>query len=599
MYTCLNFDKQERNEQVSNILKFDSDYSHSQIQLNDFSLSLSKNITLNTTSIYYDMKAAIEVLNLYGLPNSTKFCMEILKSLNITETPNSDNSELISLTRFKEQTFSDYESIKDVFIYFDSLVGNKEYTKALFYLRPYANVKNQLAWYKYLHITLLLNQNKKSRTNDNLTSFHFQNEKPLETLRQTSYENQIEIDKIYFSLKKDELSLNPLMMYMYSKVLLLKNQNSAAKEILTELIMNHPYIISVWDDYLTFLSSDCQNIVKLNTHWLHYFVFIKYLNMHHFKLPFSLLEKLNVVFKDNFFLLEAEAQYLVNFDLLHDAKEKLDYLFSIDPFRYESIINYAHILFMLEMNDKFSQFAYKVFEMDKFRAETNQVIGNFFSYRGDHIKAIKYLERSLYLNDKSSETWLYLGQEYFEVAKLKMSISCFSSALEINPLLHRAWYSMGFIYELNSMNAYALYHYSQALKIKPNESKYWSAVANCYEILNDNKSAISLYEKALAYGTNNYICYFKLAKLYYKEFDYENSLQFCSKIISDNLRVQKIEEYYDICLILFKINFKRDNKPEAIKYLNSIDLSSIKLTEEDRDLITLANQSLNIVGNKL
>ncbi len=595
MYTCLNFDKAdkpERNEQVSNILGFDLNHFNAQRHLDEFSVKLTQDVLLDPKIIYSDMKVAVEVLNFYGLSNSTKFCIETLKSLTLCEDASDFNPGITPLVELKENTYSEYLAIKDIFIYFDSLVGNKEYTKALSYLKPYANITNQLAWYKYLHLTLLLNQNKKSKANDNLSSFNFQNEKPLEAIKQTSYENQVELEKIYFSLKKDEHSLNPLMMYIYSKVLILKNLNTEAWKILTYLAIHYPYIISAWEDYLPYLSSDCKTIFKLNSHWLHYFILIKYQNMHHFKLSPLIMDKLNLIFKNNFFLIDAEAQSFVNFDLLHEAREKLDYLFSIDPYRYESIINYAHILFMLEMNDVFSQFAFKVFEMDKFRAETNQVIGNFFSYRGDHIKAIKYLERSLYLNDKSSETWLYLGQEYFEVGKLKMSINCFSSALEINPLLHRAWYSMGFIYELNSMNAYALYHFSQALKIKPNESKYWSAVACCYEILNDYKSAISLYEKALTYGTNNNICYFKLAKLYFKELDLEKTIMFCNKIINENIRVQKNEEYCDICLILFKIYFRNGNKEEALKYLKLIDISTIKLSEEDRSLINMADPNI-------
>lgn len=59
-------------------------------------------------------------------------------------------------------------------------------------------------------------------------------------------------------------------------------------------------------------------------------------------------------------------------------------LLVIDPYRYENLDLFSNILYIREEYGELATLAYNVFQNDKYRAEANCVVGNFYSLRGDH-----------------------------------------------------------------------------------------------------------------------------------------------------------------------------------------------------------------------
>lgn len=71
-----------------------------------------------------------------------------------------------------------------------------------------------------------------------------------------------------------------------------------------------------------------------------------------------------------------------------------------DPFRYENMDLFSNILYIKENFGELAYLAHKCFHNEKYRPETCCVIGNYYSLRGDHAKAVIYFKRALKLDPK-------------------------------------------------------------------------------------------------------------------------------------------------------------------------------------------------------
>ena len=65
-------------------------------------------------------------------------------------------------------------------------------------------------------------------------------------------------------------------------------------------------------------------------------------------------------------------------------------LLKSDPYRYENLDLYSNILYIKENFGELANLAYNVFNNDKYRQETCCTVGNYYSLRGDHHKAVIY-----------------------------------------------------------------------------------------------------------------------------------------------------------------------------------------------------------------
>jgi anaphase-promoting complex subunit 8 len=71
------------------------------------------------------------------------------------------------------------------------------------------------------------------------------------------------------------------------------------------------------------------------------------------------------------------------------------------------------------------------------------VIGNYYSLRGDHHKAVIYFKRAIKLDNKFLSAWTLMGHEYLEMKNTNAAIESYRSAVDIDPKDFRAWYGLG------------------------------------------------------------------------------------------------------------------------------------------------------------
>lgn len=196
------------------------------------------------------------------------------------------------------------------------------------------------------------------------------------------------------------------------------------------------------------------------------------------------------------------------------AQSTFESIRSIDPFRLDHLDMYSNILYVKELKAELSYLAHMLMKINRYSSECCLVIGNYYSLKGLHEKAIVYFTRALKLNSKCSSAWTLMGHECIELRNTSAAVQCYLNATKLNKLDYRAWYGIGQTYEMLHMFSYALYYYKKSTKIRSNDSRMWCAVGSCYQHLNNTKLAIQSYEYAVKYDETEGLATRELAKLY-------------------------------------------------------------------------------------
>ncbi|KAI6046221.1 hypothetical protein EDC04DRAFT_3016435 [Pisolithus marmoratus] len=203
---------------------------------------------------------------------------------------------------------------------------------------------------------------------------------------------------------------------------------------------------------------------------------------------------------------------------LHDfrqAEEQFENILSIDPYRVDDIDIYSNILYVTENQLKLTWLAHQFLERDKDRPEVCCLVGNHYSLRGEHEKAVKYFRRATELDRTYLSAWTLMGHEYIEMKNSHAAIEAYRRAVDISRKDYRAWYGLGQAYELLSMHQYALHYYQRATALRPYDVRLWQAQATCYEEIGRTRDAVECLKRALlSAGSQEITLSLKLAKLY-------------------------------------------------------------------------------------
>ena len=171
-----------------------------------------------------------------------------------------------------------------------------------------------------------------------------------------------------------------------------------------------------------------------------------------------------------------------------------------DPCRLENMDSYSNLLYVKGMQVELCSLAQSLSNINKYSVETCCVIGNYYSLKNHHEKAILYFQRALRLNANYLSAWTLLGHEYLELKNTNAAIQCYRQAIDVNRLDYRAWYGLGQMYEILKMPLYCQYYYKQAHQLRPNDSRMLMAMGESYEKLDKLQEAKRCYWKAHSIG---------------------------------------------------------------------------------------------------
>ena len=159
------------------------------------------------------------------------------------------------------------------------------------------------------------------------------------------------------------------------------------------------------------------------------------------------------------------------------------------------------MLYVLGERPKLAFLAQLTSSTDKFRPETCCIVGNYFSLKSEHEKAIQYFRRALTLDRHFLQAWTLMGHEFIELKNTHAAIESYRRAVDVDRKDYRAWYGLGQAYEILEMHLYALYYYRRAAILRPWDSKVWHAVGKCYDKVGNPMESIKSFKRSLAVGT--------------------------------------------------------------------------------------------------
>eukprot|EP00741_Cyanophora_paradoxa_P019352 tig00021127_g18680.t1 len=356
--------------------------------------------------------------------------------------------------------------------------------------------------------------------------------------------------------------LDGFNLYLYGVVLKESEHKAQARDVLVASIDAYPWNWSAWLE-LAALCPDRQTAELLAGAGSKP-EYMKDMFLAHVALEFqnseeslALYESLQQLFPLSNYLLAQTAIAKYNQREFDEAQEEFEELVKREPCRLDGMDIYSNILYVKESRAPLSFLAHTATQLDKYRPETCCIVGNYYSLRGQHEKAVIYFQRALRLNRNYLSAWTLMGHEYVEMKNTPAAIHAYRTAVDINARDYRAWYGLGQTYELLHMPFYALYYYRKATTLRPYDARMWCAMADCYEKMQRWHEAIKCYERAECHSDREGIALSKLARLYCKQLNMADKAAFYYKRNLDKRDAEELDGQETVEALLFLANFHR------------------------------------------
>ncbi|KAF9529366.1 hypothetical protein CPB83DRAFT_852543 [Crepidotus variabilis] len=266
-------------------------------------------------------------------------------------------------------------------------------------------------------------------------------------------------------------------------------------------------------------------------------------------------------FPNSLWIMAMRAHVLYHLHEFGQAEAQFDKILATDPERIDDVDIYSNILYVTDNQLKLSKLAHEFLALDKDRPEVCCLIGNHYSLRSEHEKAVKYFRRATQLDRTYLSAWTLMGHEYVEMKNSHAAIEAYRRAVDVNRKDYRAWYGLGQAYELLSMHHYALHYYQRATALRPYDVRLWQAEGMCYEEIGRLREAIECYKRALITADPHEITlHLKLAKVHRTLEEYAESVAYHRSVV-DVCRAdgRPIQDYAKSILEIAEFEMKDPN----------------------------------------
>ncbi|THH20397.1 hypothetical protein EW146_g945 [Bondarzewia mesenterica] len=277
---------------------------------------------------------------------------------------------------------------------------------------------------------------------------------------------------------------------------------------------------------------------------------------------------------------------------LHDfgqAEIQFQKILAMDPYRIDDIDIYSNILYVTENRLKLAELAHDFLLLDKDRPEVCCLVGNHYSLRSEHEKAVKYFRRATQLDRTYLSAWTLMGHEYVEMKNSHAAIEAYRRAVDVNRKDYRAWYGLGQAYELLNMHQYALHYYQHATSLRPYDVRLWQAQGACYEEMGRLREAVECFKRALlGADVNETYINLRLAKLH-EDMDQcaEAAAYHCRVIDVCRATLKPVADYAKSLVFVARYHFEKGggDLQLAREYLEKVSASNSEEADRASDLL--------------
>jgi anaphase-promoting complex subunit 8 len=294
--------------------------------------------------------------------------------------------------------------------------------------------------------------------------------------------------------------------YLYGLMLIKTKSEALAKQWLLRSVNLNPFNWSAWLELASLVSSseDMQQVSEHLPQNIMTYMFYIYCSQELFLQTtevYNTIGQMQSLFPSSPWLAQQRALLHYHSRDHETAMQIFDGLLNSHPYRLDGMEIYSNLLYVLPSRPKLAALAATASETDKFRPETNCILGNYYSLISEHEKAVLHFRRALTLDRNFQSAWTLMGHEYIELKNTQAAIEAYRRAVDINRKDYRAWYGLGQGYEMLEAHSYSLFYYQRAAALCSADPKMWAAVANAYSKCGKITNAIQAYKRALAVGS--------------------------------------------------------------------------------------------------
>jgi anaphase-promoting complex subunit 8 len=246
---------------------------------------------------------------------------------------------------------------------------------------------------------------------------------------------------------------------------------------------------------------------------------------------------------------------------------------------------FSNVLYVMEQAPKLAHLAQLANSTDKFRPETCVIIGNYYSLKSEHEKAVSYYQRALILNRNYLAAWTLIGHEFIELKNTHAAIESYRRAVDENRRDFRAWHGLGLAYEILDMHYYSLYYYQRAVALKPHDPRMWISLGTCFDKLDRPLEAVKAYKRALQAGDMDPMVLLSIGTLYDQERDVENAAKYMALCVAEEAADGPTEHTCHARLWLARYEMGRKDWAKAHGYAHGVVRGSPAEIEEARAIV--------------
>jgi len=431
-----------------------------------------------------------------GLTQTTKWLAEINFAIRTTPLP----ASVDTLPHHELSPGPELDTYNLAKSYFDL----KEYDRAAYFTRDIAS-----PLCLFLHLYSRYMSAEKKRLDDLVDTVTSPDNLQLSALKQLRQE----MEQLQLGQQLDGYGL-----YVYGVVLRRLSLTDLAIPVLVDSVRLVPAHWGAWLELSCLVTSrDKLAGLDLPDHWCkQIFLAHTYLELQQNEQAVQIYDGLsNAGLAESTYIMAQVAIAYHNMRRVEEAVTYFKQLGEVDPYRLDNLDTYSNLLYVKEQRVELAHLAHKTNMIDKYRTETCCVIGNYYSLRSQHDKAVVYFQRALKLNPGYLSALTLMGHEYMEMKNTHAAIQSYRQAIEVNRRDYRAWYGLGQTYEILKMHHYCLYYFKQAQELRPSDSRMLVALGESYEKLDKVQDAKKCFWKAYCVGDiEGGIALLKLAKLF-------------------------------------------------------------------------------------
>ncbi|KXJ72407.1 cell division cycle protein 23 homolog [Aedes albopictus] len=482
---------------------------------------MNETFSINLKDVKQDLLLGIIECNKRGLAQSVKWLSELNHGLT-------DVSVSLGGKSFENLHTGITEEEYDVYVLSKSYFDVREYDRSAYFTR---NCTSPVPRFLHMYATYMAKEKKRL---DNMSDSSIVN----------ANSHLKDFSELLATLRAEygQRKLDGYCMWLYGVILKKLDLTQMAVQVFVDAVNAEPTLWGAWLELAPLVTDKTMLLnLKLPNHWMkQIFVGYTYIELFLNDEGIKIFEHLQAAgFGKCIFV---PTQLAIGFSNKRDVDKSIEIfrqLHEEDPFRLDNLDSYSNLLFVKEMKTEMAHLAHRAVDINKYSAETCCVVGNYYSIRADHHKAVVYFQRALKLNPRYLSAWTLMGHEFMEMKNTNAAIQSYRQAIEVNRRDFRAWYGLGQAYEILKMPFYSLHYYKAAQQLRPYDSRMLVALGETYEKLDKGDNALKCYQKAYNVGDIEGVALYNLARLYERREEIEKAipafLRYCSdeKAVAD------------------------------------------------------------------